>query len=365
MSSQTNLTRLLLPLLLALLSGCISEVPHIDLGRGAPPPPKPEQAPVRVAKGPALAWSMPSLNRGVAIQAKRYTVKSGDTLWAIAMAHSVDMVDLARWNKIDDPDKLYVGRAIFVSSPTLPLPAVAQQKALSSAPEPSPQQQGWSEASTPTFNIPTAPVTSLPEPQGGFNKAQSFIIPAPHKGKQTRPEPKPRNRPDKQTTAPRQVVQKAPAAKLKKAANHQGPVVSRATAAANLKVVKRSRAPRRWKWPVRGKVIARFGRNGAKVNAGIDIAARSGTAINAPASGVVSYVGDHASYGNLIILRHGGDFKTLYAHNQVNLVSKGQRIKKGQIIARVGNTGRVRSPRLHFELRKPIKPLNPLKYLSK
>ncbi|MGN7614695.1 murein hydrolase activator EnvC family protein, partial [Magnetococcales bacterium HHB-1] len=129
----------------------------------------------------------------------------------------------------------------------------------------------------------------------------------------------------------------------------------------------KAKAPRKWRWPVKGRVLNHFGAIvGTRKNIGIDIAAREGTPIYASAKGMVSYADNGLpGYGNLIILRHGNSYMTAYAHAKSILVKQGDRIKAGQHIAYVGKTGRVKTPRLHFEIRKKIKPLNPLKFLPK
>ena len=120
------------------------------------------------------------------------------------------------------------------------------------------------------------------------------------------------------------------------------------------------------KWPVRGPVTSPFGRRHGRPHDGIDIGAKEGTPVRAAAAGEVVYA-DHrlTGYGNLIILRHSRDMFTAYAHSQRNLVRKGQRVKQGQVIARVGHTGRATGPHLHFEVRRGPTPVNPLAYLPK
>ena len=119
-------------------------------------------------------------------------------------------------------------------------------------------------------------------------------------------------------------------------------------------------------WPVRGPVTSPFGRRHGRPHDGIDIGAKEGTPIHAAAAGEVVYA-DHrlTGYGNLIILRHSRDMFTAYAHSQRNLVRRGQRVKQGQVIARVGHTGRATGPHLHFEVRRGPTPVNPLAYLPK
>jgi len=119
-------------------------------------------------------------------------------------------------------------------------------------------------------------------------------------------------------------------------------------------------------WPVRGKISSKFGRRHGRPHDGIDIAAKEGTPVRAAAAGEVVYA-DHrlTGYGNLIIVRHSHDMFTAYAHNQRNLVHKGQRVKRGDTIARVGHTGRSSGSHLHFEVRRGPTPVNPLVYLPK
>lgn len=119
-------------------------------------------------------------------------------------------------------------------------------------------------------------------------------------------------------------------------------------------------------WPVRGKVTSGFGRRGNSQHDGIDIAAPEGTPVRAAAAGTVVYADRRLSgYGNLIIIRHAGDLFTAYAHNQRNLVRKGDRVRAGEIIARVGRTGRATGPHLHFEVRRGPVPVDPLAYLPR
>jgi murein DD-endopeptidase MepM/ murein hydrolase activator NlpD len=96
---------------------------------------------------------------------------------------------------------------------------------------------------------------------------------------------------------------------------------------------------------------------------GIDIAAPEGAPVGAAADGVVIFAGDQAGYGALVILKHANDLVTLYAHNSRVLVKDGQRVSRGDPIARVGQTGRTTGPHLHFEVRQGTRPRNPLLFL--
>jgi len=117
-------------------------------------------------------------------------------------------------------------------------------------------------------------------------------------------------------------------------------------------------------WPIEGKIVDVFDEAESKRHQGIDITSPSGTPIKASSSGTVLYSGNTIrGYGNLIILRHSEEFVTVYAHNQVNLVEEGTWVEKGQLIGKVGQTGRATGPHLHFEIRKNNKAVDPLLFL--
>lgn len=123
---------------------------------------------------------------------------------------------------------------------------------------------------------------------------------------------------------------------------------------------------KKFSWPVNGPVISKFGLNSlGQQNDGINIKARSGSYVKAADDGVIGYASNGLKgYGNLILIRHKSGWLTAYAHNQKLLVKKGQKVKKGQNIALVGETGNVSSPQLHFEIRYKTKVVNPQNYLK-
>ncbi|MGN0903273.1 MAG: peptidoglycan DD-metalloendopeptidase family protein, partial [Succinivibrio sp.] len=115
----------------------------------------------------------------------------------------------------------------------------------------------------------------------------------------------------------------------------------------------------RWMWPAKGKVVANF----SSVNKGIDISGTRGQDINAAADGQVVYSGNALrGYGNLIIINHNNEFLSAYAHNDMLLVKEGQKVKRGQVIAKMGSTD-TSSVKLHFEIRYKGNSVNPRKYL--
>jgi len=121
-----------------------------------------------------------------------------------------------------------------------------------------------------------------------------------------------------------------------------------------------------FRWPVRGRVIAGFGPkpNGLQ-NDGINLAVPEGTPVKAAEDGVVAYAGNELKgYGNLVLVRHSNGFVTAYAHASEILVKRGDTVKRGQVIAKSGQTGNVTAPQLHFEIRKGATPVDPSQYLN-
>ncbi len=121
------------------------------------------------------------------------------------------------------------------------------------------------------------------------------------------------------------------------------------------------------RWPVNGKVISEFGSkpNGLK-NEGINISVPEGTSIRAAEGGVVAYAGNELKgYGNLVLIRHEGGVVTAYAHAKELGVKRGDTVKRGDVIAKAGQTGAVSTPQLHFEVRKGATAMDPLKFIGK
>jgi murein DD-endopeptidase MepM/ murein hydrolase activator NlpD len=121
-----------------------------------------------------------------------------------------------------------------------------------------------------------------------------------------------------------------------------------------------------FRWPVRGRVIAGYGaKTSGKQNDGINVAVPEGTPVKAADDGVVTYAGNELKgYGNLVLIKHSNGFVTAYAHTSELLVKRGDTIKRGQIIAKSGQTGEVQSPQLHFEIRKGSTPVDPTQFLN-
>ena len=121
-----------------------------------------------------------------------------------------------------------------------------------------------------------------------------------------------------------------------------------------------------FRWPVKGRILSRYGaKPGGTRNEGINIAVPEGASIRAAEDGVIAYAGNELKgYGNLVLIRHQGGWVTAYAHNRDLLVRRGDTVRRGDVIAKAGQTGSVESPQLHFELRKGATAVDPMKYLS-
>jgi murein DD-endopeptidase MepM/ murein hydrolase activator NlpD len=126
-------------------------------------------------------------------------------------------------------------------------------------------------------------------------------------------------------------------------------------------------APGKFRWPAKGRVIASFGPRADRTqNDGINILVPQGTSVVAAEGGTVAYAGSELKgYGNLVLIRHEGNWVSAYAHNETLLVKRGDKVERGQAIAKAGKTGAVDQPQVHFELRQGSKPVDPMPHLEK
>jgi murein DD-endopeptidase MepM/ murein hydrolase activator NlpD len=120
-------------------------------------------------------------------------------------------------------------------------------------------------------------------------------------------------------------------------------------------------------WPVQGRIVDGYGdKGGGLYNEGVNIASKRGQPVRAADNGIVVYAGGELrGLGNLLLIRHAEGWITAYAHNESLLVGRGDVVSRGQVISRVGDTGNVRSPQLHFEIRKGTRTVNPTRYLPR
>jgi murein DD-endopeptidase MepM/ murein hydrolase activator NlpD len=124
-------------------------------------------------------------------------------------------------------------------------------------------------------------------------------------------------------------------------------------------------------WPVPGYVSSKYGyRNHPKsgrrqLHTGVDISTRRGTDVLVTAEGIVSFSGRTRNSGNVVVIEHGHEFSTAYAHNKKNLVKVGDRVERGDVIALAGSTGRSTGPHVHYEIWKNGRHMNPSKYMAR
>jgi lipoprotein NlpD len=256
-----------------------------------------------------------------------YRVVRGDTLYAIAFRHGLDFRDLAAWNGIESPYRIYPEQELRLTAPpVVTRPVAAVPPAAVAKP-----------AAAPVFET----VVDTPaQPAAKPNAAPSAAKPA------TAPVPPP-----------------AAAAPSPPTPTPAGPVTAESPlpAAAASPAAPAGTAPS-WRWPGKGPVIAGFVA-GDQTRQGIDIGGQSGDPVLAAADGEVVYSGNGLlGYGELIIVKHNASFLSAYGHNRKRLVQEGDRVRAGQQIAEMGSTASSRDE-LHFEIRRNGKPVNPIEFL--
>ena len=294
-----------------------------------------EQAPVddrRPQTTVRPAAEAPAAAAAPAVPAGHYMVRRGDTLYSIALENGADYRDVAQWNKLDDPTKISVGQVLRVSPPE-GQPAVQVGAARSSAPlvarplegaalEAQGKGDGGTKTSPKALRLPYSEDNLALLSKGDASSA----VPAPAVLKPV-------------AVAPAQPAKPEPA-----------------------KPVAAVRDPESidFIWPARGSMLAGFSEPSSK---GVDIGGKAGDPVVAAASGQVLYTGTGIrGFGKLIVIRHDNGFSSVYAHNREILVKEGQSVSRGQRIAELGDTDADR-PKLHFEIRKSGKPVDPLRYL--
>jgi murein DD-endopeptidase MepM/ murein hydrolase activator NlpD len=268
-------------------------------------------AAVAAAPAPAHAAAVPApmaaVSKPVAAASSVHIVNPGETLASIARQNHVSVAELAKANNIEASGKLKLGTRLTVparlaaAAPAVPAGVVATAPAVSTVP------------ATNTKLAAAAPQTAHlaqanPQPDETAAEVPSF----------------------------------------------------------NAKASEATGALPTFRWPVRGKVIAGFGsKTNGKANDGINLAVPEGTPVKAAEDGTVAYSGNELKgYGNLLLIRHSNGYVTAYAHASELLVKRGDTIKRGQVIAKSGQSGDVGSPQLHFEIRKGNQPVDPTQFLS-
>ncbi len=276
-------------------------------GTQRPAPVVDRSGPTGVRPDAAAAASAPSTQR--VAKEGIYTVQRGDTLYSIATSFGVDVRELARWNNLGDSASLSVGQTVRVTAP----PATAATV-------------------TPVAPVGSAEVRPLPGAD-----ASPPVVPSPS-------------------------AALPPAAPITPAmpSTQPPPAVPGAAAVPPETAKPPLESSVQWQWPAPGKVIENFDETR---NKGLDIAGNDGDPVVAAGDGEVVYVGSALrGYGNLVIVKHNDEFISAYAHNRQILVKQGQAVKRGQRVAEFGRSDADRI-KLHFEIRRHGKPVDPLRYL--
>jgi lipoprotein NlpD len=235
----------------------------------------------------------------------RYRVRRGDSLYTIAFNFGLDWRDIADWNGIRSPYVIYPDQELRLQPP-------------------------------PADSVQQVVIRPAASPDGSISKDQRSFEP-PGGSAAGEPETSP-------TVAP------APAKATSSAASKSSPLPMQ--------------DPGKWLWPTEGRLLSSFKENDPSRN-GIEIAGQEGQAIKAAAAGEVVYSGNGLiGYGELIIVKHSDRMLSAYAHNRKRLVSEGQKVAAGELLAEMGRDER-NQPLLHFEVRVNGSPQDPMKYLPK
>lgn len=274
--------------------------------------PHPGAAPVPVMAPVAAAPAM-AAKPAVAAPSSFHFVNHGDTLASIARKNHISAAELARANGLAPSAKLKLGAKLTVPG--------AKTAAVAAPLAPAP--------------VGAAPVAAALQPVAA--------APAP-------------------TTKMAAVAQPAQSARLAQPTTN----IEEKPAETPAKAAETTSSLPTFRWPVRGKVITSYGaKTNGKSNDGINVAVPEGTPVKAAEDGVVAYSGNELKgYGNLVLVRHSNGYVTAYAHASELLVKRGDPIKRGQVIAKSGQSGEVASPQLHFEIRKGSSPVDPLQFLN-
>jgi murein DD-endopeptidase MepM/ murein hydrolase activator NlpD len=278
------------------------------------------------------------------------TIRRGQTLSGIAQTYHVPMRAIAEANHLSPPYRIEAGHSLIIpdagqsgvppASPSVAAPPAAQPEdaALHTARQEPLAEPNRRDAATVDRPIPA----SLEKPSIAAVPPVASVTPAPPPtGDAIPPAAKPA------PAAP------ASAAALEPPASNGAPAAQTRSSGAFL-------------WPVRGHVLAPYGSGtDGTHNDGINIGAPRGTAVQVVDTGVVAYTGNELrGYGNLILVKHANGWISAYAHCDLMLVKRGEKVARGQVIARVGSTGNVSEPQLHFELRRGNHAVDPREFLA-
>ncbi|BBK30896.1 hypothetical protein STHU_15300 [Allostella humosa] len=334
----------------------------------------------------------------IAVPANRFhEVQPGETLYSVSRRYGVAMSVLVSENGLDAPYGVRAGQRLKVPTPAatsapetmvaaVPPPNSLQPppgqilqppapQVLRPPPGAEPQPQPQPEPAPPVEPPPqvgflTPPAITAPEPVLPPQRPGRAAPPAPPPAAEAPPEPtvqpEPAPRPELAPRRGRDRVRPEPPPAVAPVVPPPPPAMAMAPPPEPPPTAgPPPREGRGFAWPVRGQVVTRFGPTGRGLhNDGINIAAPKGAAVLSAEAGIVAYAGNELrGFGNLLLVKHADGWVTAYAHNDSLLVKRGDRIRRGQPIARVGQTGNVGEPQLHFEIRRGTRAVDPAEYL--
>ena len=290
-------------------------------------------------------------------KAKGYIeVQRGDTVYAIARKFNVSLADVIDENDLKKPYALNVGQVLKLPNGAAALVADAPSHSTTIAQPSSTRRvvakdQLYQVRSGDTLYAISrktgVPVTTI---------ASANNIAAPYALEV-----------GQQVLIPQAPVASASAAPAAKAETEKAPAnVAEITRNVSYTPPPAAASKSMFSWPVHGRVISAYGAgNLGRRNDGVNISAPAGTAVRAAADGQVVYRGSELEgFGNLLLIKHKDGFVTAYAHNDSMLVKKGDQVRQGQVIAKVGKTGSVTTPQLHFEVRQESEAVDPVALLG-
>ncbi|MGF1620966.1 MAG: peptidoglycan DD-metalloendopeptidase family protein [Rhodomicrobiaceae bacterium] len=298
-----------------------------------------------------------------------YQVRRGDTLYEIARSYGLSHHELARYNDIPPSATLYPGQRLHIPKGYSYNPGPETEDAPGDAysrrdrRDYEPPAEGYSRRRVPYSQNsddaedkrkPARRVARVEPADGGDGRVINDASP-----RQAEP-----------ASAPSRASQPQPILAAHRDVDPQRPDAASAGRSSNCESLLANpiaRSAQTFRQPVQGLMVAKFGSNkDGSFNDGVDFSVPKGTPVKAAENGVVAYVGNELSgFGNLVLVRHADGYVTAYAHNDEVLVSRCDVVKRGQIIAKAGATGKVTQPQLHFELRKDSKAIDPVSHFSR
>ena len=326
-------------------------------GCAAPRRPAPVVERLPAAK-PAPAAARPVVPQTPVEHPETHVVKRGDTLYGIALDYGLDYRELAEWNGIANPNVIREGQVLRTRPPAEPASSAVQVSPIAGVGTvPARPLSMPAEAAKPAAAPRAEPAAPRAEPAALKTEPRAVKLPYSEENLAllTKPAaaPEPEPRVQQASAAPSAAAVKPEPEPKADLQTRPEPASKPATAAGGDEGVE-------WSWPATGRVLARFS---DPANKGVDISGKKGEPVYATAGGRVVYSGEGLrGYGKLIIIKHNNTYLSAYAHNDSILVREGQTVVKGQKIAEIGSTGTDQT-KLHFEIRRMGKPVDPLKFL--